>query len=112
MIKNQFLSFNKLLLSEYEVCNSFKLFSLNGCFKYSLYKAFSSLLSCADLTALFLSISYNPSARLFLISSSFGIADKVLKQLKVQYPELADGNYSNGVYLGMMYQNGLISMLM
>lgn len=35
----------------------------------------------------------------------FGIADKVLKQLKVQYPELSNENYENNAVLGIMYTN-------
>ena len=34
--------------------------------------------------------------RYLVYATVFGIADKVLKQLKVQYPELADGTYTNG----------------
>lgn len=34
----------------------------------------------------------------------FGSADKVLKQLKVVYPNLED--FNNGHYLGLMYTNG------
>lgn len=37
----------------------------------------------------------------------FGIAEKVLKQLKVQYPEIEEGNIANATYLNAMYNNGL-----
>ncbi len=40
-------------------------------------------------------------------ATAFGIADKVLKQLKVQYPEIEEGNIANSTYLNAMYHNGL-----
>ena len=38
-----------------------------------------------------------------VFATVFGIADKVLKQLKIQYPELKDNN----TYIGTMYNTGL-----
>lgn len=40
-------------------------------------------------------------------ATTFGIADKVLKQLKIQYPEIEEGNITNSTYLNAMYYNGL-----
>lgn len=41
-----------------------------------------------------------------VFATAFGIADKVLKQLKIQYPELSDDTFTNGTYVGAMYGNG------
>lgn len=40
-------------------------------------------------------------------ATAFGIADKVLKQLKVVYPQIAQDDFTAGNYLGLMYYNGL-----
>ena len=42
-----------------------------------------------------------------VFATAFGIADKVLKQLKIQYPELSDETMANTAYLGAMYGNSL-----
>lgn len=44
-----------------------------------------------------------------IYATVFGIADEVLKQLKVQYPELMDENYTAGTYMGLMYSHNLDS---
>ena len=44
-----------------------------------------------------------------IYATVFGIADEVLKQLKVQYPELADESFTGGTYMGMMYSHDLNS---
>jgi len=41
-----------------------------------------------------------------VFATAFGIADKVLKQLKIKYPELADANYS---YMPLIYSNSFNS---
>lgn len=40
-------------------------------------------------------------------ATAFGIADKVLKQLKVVYPQIAQDDFTAGNYLGLMYYSGL-----
>ena len=40
-------------------------------------------------------------------ATAFGIADKVLKQLKIVYPQIMDDNFHSGTYLGLMYYNNL-----
>lgn len=40
-------------------------------------------------------------------ATMFGIADEVLKQIKVAYPDLNDDDFTNTAFLGMMYSNSL-----
>ena len=42
-----------------------------------------------------------------VFATVFGIADKVLKQLKVVYPQLEREEYNEGTYLRLMYYNGV-----
>ena len=41
-----------------------------------------------------------------VFATAFGIADKVLKQLKVVYPQLSEDDFDQGTYLSLMYYSG------